>query len=160
MGEYTCDALIVATGASAKYLGLPSEEAFAGKAFPLVPPATVSSTKPRCCQQLAAAIRQLKRHSTLPISPKPLPDPPPQRVSVPKKYDRQTDETRGRGQNHPQAGKQPARSTGDQGVNGALLKNNDGSEQQIAVSGIFIAIGHKPDADIFKGQLEMDETGA
>ncbi len=47
----------------------------------------------------------------------------------------------------------------DRGVNGALLKNNDGSEQQIAVSGIFIAIGHKPNTDIFKGQLEMDEVG-
>ncbi|SUA23954.1 thioredoxin reductase [Neisseria gonorrhoeae] len=39
----------------------------------------------------------------------------------------------------------------DRGVNGALLKNNDGSDQQIAVSGIFIAIGHKPNTDISKG---------
>lgn len=45
-------------------------------------------------------------------------------------------------------------------VTGALLENTkDGSTQQVDVDGIFIAIGHKPNTDIFKGQLEMDETG-
>ena len=47
----------------------------------------------------------------------------------------------------------------ERGVTGAMIKGNDGSDEQIAVSGIFIAIGHKPNTDIFKGQLEMDETG-
>lgn len=42
--EYTCDALIIATGASARYLGLPSEEVLKGAAFPPAQPATVSST--------------------------------------------------------------------------------------------------------------------
>jgi thioredoxin reductase (NADPH) len=46
-GEYTCDALIIATGATAKYLGLPSEEKFAGAACRPAPPATASSTATR-----------------------------------------------------------------------------------------------------------------
>jgi len=39
------------------------------------------------------------------------------------------------------------------------LKHNDGTTEDIAVKGVFIAIGHKPNTDIFKGQLDMDETG-
>ncbi len=46
-GEYSCDALIIATGASAQYLGLPSEQAFMGKACPAAPPATAFSTASR-----------------------------------------------------------------------------------------------------------------
>ena len=45
------------------------------------------------------------------------------------------------------------------GVNGARLKNNDGSTEELAVQGVFIAIGHHPNTDIFKGQLDMDATG-
>ena len=49
---------------------------------------------------------------------------------------------------------------GDEGgVTGARLKHNDGTTEDIAVKGVFIAIGHKPNTDIFKGQLDMDETG-
>ena len=47
----------------------------------------------------------------------------------------------------------------DKGVTGARLNNSDGSSEDITVAGVFIAIGHKPNTDIFKGQLEMDETG-
>ena len=47
----------------------------------------------------------------------------------------------------------------NKGVNGARLKFNDGSTEDLAVAGVFIAIGHKPNTDIFKGQLDMDETG-
>lgn len=60
-GEYTCDALIIATGASARYLGLPSEEAFKGVEFLLVQPATVSSIATRKLRSSAAAIPRLKR---------------------------------------------------------------------------------------------------
>ena len=45
----------------------------------------------------------------------------------------------------------------ESGVTGARLKHNDGSTEEIAVKGVFIAIGHKPNTDIFKGQLDMDE---
>ena len=47
----------------------------------------------------------------------------------------------------------------DSGVTGVRLKNNVGNTEEVAVTGVFIAIGHKPNTDIFKGQLEMDETG-
>ena len=60
-GEYTCDALIIATGASARYLSLPSEEAFKAVGFLLVQPATVSSIATRKLRSSAAAIPRLKR---------------------------------------------------------------------------------------------------
>jgi len=47
----------------------------------------------------------------------------------------------------------------DAGVTGAHLQNNDGSSEDIAVKGVFIAIGHQPNTEIFKGQLDMDATG-
>ena len=68
-GEYSCDALIIATGASARYLGLPSEDAFRAKAFPPVRPATVSSTATRKSPWSAAATPPLKKRCTCPISP-------------------------------------------------------------------------------------------
>ena len=68
-GNYTCDALIIATGASAKYLGLPSEEEFKGKGVSPAQPATVSSTATRKLPSSAAATPQLKRPSILPVSP-------------------------------------------------------------------------------------------
>jgi thioredoxin reductase (NADPH) len=45
------------------------------------------------------------------------------------------------------------------GVTGMRLKGSDGATKEIQLLGIFIAIGHKPNTDIFKGQLEMDERG-
>lgn len=49
---------------------------------------------------------------------------------------------------------------GDQVVEGLRMVNNQtGEKEEIAITGLFIAIGHKPNTDIFKGQLEMDETG-
>jgi len=49
---------------------------------------------------------------------------------------------------------------GDQVVEGIRVVNNQtGDKEEIPVTGLFIAIGHKPNTDIFKGQLDMDETG-
>ena len=47
----------------------------------------------------------------------------------------------------------------DAGVTGARLRHNDGNSEDIAVQGVFIAIGHQPNTEIFKGQLDMDATG-
>ena len=44
----------------------------------------------------------------------------------------------------------------DKGVNGIRIKHNDGKLEEFALAGVFIAIGHKPNTDIFQGQLEMD----
>lgn len=49
---------------------------------------------------------------------------------------------------------------GDQVVEGLRVVNNQtGEKEDISITGLFIAIGHKPNTDIFKGQLDMDETG-
>ncbi len=40
-----------------------------------------------------------------------------------------------------------------------MVNNETGEKEDIAITGLFIAIGHKPNTDIFKGQLDMDETG-
>lgn len=68
-GEYTCDALIISTGASAQYLGLPSEETFSGAACPPAPPATASSTRGRKWPWWAAATPPWKKRCTWPTSP-------------------------------------------------------------------------------------------
>lgn len=160
MGEYTCDALIVATGASAKYLGLPSEEAFAGKGVSacatcdgffyknqdvaVVGGGNTAVEEALYLANIAKTVTLIHRRSEF-RAEKIMIDKLMKRVEEGKiilKLESNLQEVLG----------------DDRGVNGALLKNNDGSEQQIAVSGIFIAIGHKPNTDIFKGQLEMDEA--
>ncbi|HGO8832158.1 TPA: thioredoxin-disulfide reductase [Neisseria meningitidis] len=161
MGEYTCDALIVATGASAKYLGLPSEEAFAGKGVSacatcdgffyknqdvaVVGGGNTAVEEALYLANIAKTVTLIHRRSEF-RAEKIMIDKLMKRVEEGKiilKLEINLQEVLG----------------DDRGVNGALLKNNDGSEQQIAVSGIFIAIGHKPNTDIFKGQLETDEAG-
>ncbi|HFC3781265.1 TPA: thioredoxin-disulfide reductase [Neisseria gonorrhoeae] len=161
MGEYTCDALIVATGASAKYLGLPSEEAFAGKGVSacatcdgffyknqdvaVVGGGNTAVEEALYLANIAKTVTLIHRRSEF-RAEKIMIDKLMKRVEEGKiilKLESNLQEVLG----------------DDRGVNGALLKNNDGSDQQIAVSGIFIAIGHKPNTDIFKGQLEMDEAG-
>jgi len=67
-GTYTCDALIIATGASAMYLGLPSEQAFMGKACRAAPPATASSTRTRTSPSSAAATPRSRKRSISPTS--------------------------------------------------------------------------------------------
>ncbi|QOG36486.1 thioredoxin-disulfide reductase [Neisseria gonorrhoeae] len=160
MGEYTCDALIVATGASAKYLGLPSEEAFAGKGVSacatcdgffyknqdvaVVGGGNTAVEEALYLANIAKTVTLIHRRSEF-RAEKIMIDKLMKRVEEGKiilKLESNLQEVLG----------------DDRGVNGALLKNNDGSDQQIAVSGIFIAIGHKPNTDIFKGQLEMDEA--
>ncbi len=49
--------------------------------------------------------------------------------------------------------------TGDKSVEGAIIKNNKGEERRLNITGFFVAIGHKPNTDIFKNWLTLDETG-
>lgn len=158
-GEYTCDALIIATGASAKYLGLPSEEKFAGKGVSACatcdgffyrnqPVAVIGGGNTaveealylaNICSKVALVHRRDKFKAEAILVDKLM-----ARVAE-GKIELQTfqtlDEVLG----------------DDSGVTGMRLKNvNDGSTQDINVMGVFIAIGHKPNTDIFAGQLDME----
>ena len=161
MGEYTCDALIVATGASAKYLGIPSEEKFAGKGVSacatcdgffykkqdvaIVGGGNTAVEEALYLANIANTVTLIHRRDTF-RAEKIMIDKLMKRVEEGKiilKLNASLDEILG----------------DDSGVNGARLKNNDGSTEEIKVNGVFIAIGHKPNTDIFKGQLDMDATG-
>ncbi|MDO4433309.1 MAG: thioredoxin-disulfide reductase [Alysiella sp.] len=161
MGEYTCDALIVATGASAKYLGLPSEEQFAGKGVSacatcdgffykgqevaVVGGGNTAVEEALYLANIASKVTLIHRRDSF-RAEKIMVNKLMQRVAEGKielKLNATIDEILG----------------DDKGVNSVRLKNNNGSHETIAVQGVFIAIGHKPNTDIFKGQLDMDETG-
>ena len=160
-GVYTCDALIVSTGASAKYLGLPSEEAFNGKGVSacatcdgffyknqdvaVVGGGNTAVEEALYLTNIAKTVTIIHRRDTF-RAEKIIVDKLMQRAAEGKiilKLNSNLDEILG----------------GDSGVTGARLKNNDGSTEEITVNGVFIAIGHQPNTDIFKGQLEMDDTG-
>lgn len=161
MGSYTCDALIIATGASAKYLGLPSEETFAGKGVSACATCDGFFYKNQdvavvgggnTAVEEALYLANIAKHVTLIHrrdsfrAEKIMVGKLMKRVEEGKislKLNSNLDEILG----------------DDSGVTGARLNNNDGSSEEISVSGVFIAIGHKPNTDIFKGQLDMDETG-
>ncbi len=161
MGSYSCDALIIATGASAKYLGLPSEEAFAGKGVSACATCDGFFYKNQdvavvgggnTAVEEALYLANIAKHVTLIHrrdsfrAEKIMVDKLMQRVAEGKislKLNANLDEILGDAS----------------GVTGARLKDNSGNTEDIAVSGVFIAIGHKPNTDIFKGQLDMDETG-
>ena len=146
MGEYTCDALIVATGASAKYLGLPSEETFAGKGVSacatcdgffykkqyvaVVGGGNTAVEEALYLANIANTVTLIHRRDSF-RAEKIMVDKLMQRVEEGKiilKLNSSVDEILG----------------DESGVTGARLKHNDGSTEEIAVKGVFIAIGHKP----------------
>ena len=160
-GEYTCDALIVATGASAKYLGLPSEETFAGRGVSacatcdgffykkqdvaVVGGGNTAVEEALYLANIANTVTLIHRRDSF-RAEKIMVDKLMRRVEEGKiilKTEAVLEEVLG----------------DDSGVTGARLKFNDGRSEDIAVKGVFIAIGHKPNTDIFKGQLEMDDAG-
>lgn len=160
-GEYTCDALIVATGASAKYLGLPSEEAFSGRGVSacatcdgffykkqdvaVVGGGNTAVEEALYLANIANTVTLIHRRDNF-RAEKIMVDKLMRRVEEGKiilKTEAVLEEILG----------------DDSGVTGARLKFNDGRSEDIAVKGVFIAIGHKPNTDIFKGQLDMDAAG-
>ena len=158
-GTYTCDALIIATGASAQYLGLPSEEAFAGKGvsgcatcdgffYRNKPVAVVGGGNTAVEEALYLA--NIASHVTLVHRRDSF---RAERIMIDHLMDKVKE-----GKISLQLNQTLDEVLGDDsGVTGARLKQvQGGATQDIKVDGVFIAIGHKPNTDIFTGQLEMD----
>jgi thioredoxin reductase (NADPH) len=158
-GEYTCDALIIATGASAQYLGLPSEEAFKGRGVSacatcdgffyrgrkvaVVGGGNTAVEEALYLANIAEHVTVIHRRDKF-RSEKILSDQLIEKSktgNVTIEWNHEIDEVLG----------------DDSGVTGLRIKNTqDGATKEIDVHGVFIAIGHKPNTDIFEGQLEME----
>jgi thioredoxin reductase (NADPH) len=157
-GEYTCDALIIATGASAQYLGLPSESAFMGKGVSacatcdgffyrnkevvVVGGGNTAVEEALYLSNLCSKVHLVHRRDGL-RAEKVLQDRLFSRAEegrITLNWHRQLDEVLG----------------DESGVSGVRLTSTVGADDMdIAVDGVFIAIGHKPNTEIFSGQLDM-----
>ncbi len=158
-GEYTCDALIIATGASAKYLGIPSEEKFSGKGVSacatcdgffyknqevaVIGGGNTAVEEALYLANIASKVTLVHRRDKFKAEAI-LVDKLMARVAEGKivlETFHTLDEVLG----------------DNSGVTGMRIKNvNDGSTKDIALKGVFIAIGHSPNTQIFDGQLEME----
>jgi thioredoxin reductase (NADPH) len=156
--EYTCDALIIATGASAMYLGLESEKAFMGKGVSacatcdgffykeqkvaVIGGGNTAVEEALYLSNIASEVTVVHRRDAL-RAEKILQDhllDKAEKGNINMAWDSVLEEVLG----------------DDSGVTGIRIKNvKDGSTTDIDVSGVFIAIGHKPNTDIFEDQLEM-----
>ena len=158
-GEYTCDALIICTGASAMYLGMESEEAFKGKGVSacatcdgffykgqkvaVIGGGNTAVEEALYLSNIAAEVTLVHRRDSL-RSEKILQDhlfEKEKNGNVTIAWNSTLDEVLG----------------DDSGVTGMRIKNvNDDSTKDIDLSGVFIAIGHKPNTSIFEGQLDIN----
>ena len=159
-GIYTCDALIIATGASAKYIGLPSEEAFMGRGVSgcatcdgffyrdqevcVVGGGNTAVEEALYLSNIASKVHLIHRRDKYRA----------EAILVDKMMAKVA------------AGKMELHlwNTLDEvlgdatGVTGVRLKSTrDGATSELKLTGCFIAIGHQPNTDIFKGQLEMKD---
>ncbi|QTH71476.1 thioredoxin-disulfide reductase [Pseudoalteromonas xiamenensis] len=159
-GTYTCDALIIATGASAKYLGLESETAFQGRGVSacatcdgffyrnqkvaVVGGGNTAVEEALYLSNIAAEVHVIHRRETF-RSEKILADrlmDKAQNGNVVLHLNKTLDEVLG----------------DEMGVTGIRIKDtNSGETNDLDLAGVFIAIGHKPNTDIFAGQLEMKD---
>lgn len=158
-GEYTCDALIISTGASAQYLGLPSEETFAGrgvsacatcdgffyrgKPVAVVGGGNTAVEEALYLSNIASHVTVIHRRDKFRAEPI-LIDRLMAKVAsgnVTVEWHHELDEALG----------------DSTGLTGLRLKHfESGATKEIKVDGVFIAIGHKPNTDIFVGQLDME----
>ena len=158
VGQYTCDALIIATGASAQYLGLPSEEAFMGKGVSgcatcdgffykgqdvcVVGGGNTAVEEALYLSNIAKHVTVIHRRDKFRAEPilidRLIAKTKGGNVSI--EWNHNLDEVLGN----------------DSGVTGVRIKHSStGATKDLAVHGVFIAIGHKPNTDIFEGQLTM-----
>ena len=161
-GTYTCDALIIATGATAKYLGLPSEEKFSGRGVSacatcdgffyrdqevaVIGGGNTAVEEALYLANIASKVTLVHRRDKFRAEAIMI-DKLMERVAAGKivlELDSTLDEVLGDAK----------------GVNGMRVKNvKTGATKDIALQGVFVAIGHAPNTGIFKGQLEMNEAG-
>jgi thioredoxin reductase (NADPH) len=160
-GMYTCDALVVATGASAKYLGLPSEEAFMGRGVSgcatcdgffyrgqdvcVVGGGNTAVEEALYLSNIASNVHLIHRRDKFRAEP----------ILVDKLMEKVKS-----GKMHLHLWHTLDEVLGDaSGVTGVRIRSMQeaGGTKELAVKGCFIAIGHQPNTDIFKGQLEMKD---
>ena len=157
-GAYSCDALIIATGATARYLGIPSEEAFKGKGVSacatcdgffyrgkpvaVIGGGSTAVEEALYLSQIASHVTVIHRRDSF-RGEKILADKLIEKSrtgNVTIEWHSNLEEILG----------------DDSGVTGIRIRKNSGEALDIAVHGCFIAIGHQPNTHIFSGQLEMD----
>ena len=155
--SYTCDSLIISTGASAMYLGLPSEKEFLGKGVSacatcdgffykdqevvVVGGGNTAVEEALYLSRICSKVHLIHRRDELRA----------EKILQDRLFEQEKN-----GNVNILWNSQLKEILGDKmGVNGVLIEQN-GSEVNIPVMGVFIAIGHKPNTDIFNGQLDMD----
>jgi len=158
-GEYTCDALIIATGASARYLGLASEEAFAGRGVSacatcdgffyrnqevaVIGGGDTAVEEAIYLSNICSKVTLVHRRDEL-RAEKVMQDKLLATDNIEVKWNSVLDEVLG----------------DDSGVTGMRLKSTvDESTEDVAVHGVFIAIGHTPNTGFLNGSLDMDSAG-
>ena len=159
-GSYTCDALIISTGASAQYLGLESESKFRGlgvsacatcdgffyknQKVAVIGGGNTAVEEALYLSNIASEVTLVHRRDSL-RAEKILQDKLFEKAkngNVKIEWNHKVNEVVG----------------DDMGVNGLVIESMlDGSTKQLDVFGMFVAIGHKPNTDLFKGQLEMKD---
>ena len=152
------DSVIISTGASAKWLGIPSEERLNGygvsacavcdgfffkdKEVAIIGAGDTAAEEALYLSKICSTVNMIVRRDEMRAS-KIMQDRVFKTSNIIIHWNSETDEI-----------------LGDKKVEGVRLKNNiTGATVEIPVSAFFVAIGHKPNSDIFKGWLEMDETG-
>lgn len=157
-GEYTCDTLIIATGASAQYLGLPSEQAFMGKGVSacatcdgffyrgkevaVVGGGNTAVEEALYLSNIASKVTMIHRRDKFRAEP----------IMIDRLMEKVAE-----GKIVLETGRTLHEVVGDEsGVTGLRLQSvQDGAIKEIAVHGVFVAIGHRPNTAIFDGQVEM-----
>ncbi|WP_275628727.1 thioredoxin-disulfide reductase [Pseudomonas sp. 273] len=158
-GTYTADALIIATGASARYLGLPSEAAFMGKGVSacatcdgffyrnrevaVVGGGNTAVEEALYLANIASKVTLVHRRETF-RAEKILQDKLRARIAegrIELKLNAQVEEVLG----------------DDMGVTGVRLRHNDGGTEELTVDGLFVAIGHTPNTSLFENQLQLKD---
>lgn len=154
----SAEAIIIATGASAKYLGLPSEQKFRGMGVSACATcdgffyrkkdvAVVGGGDTACeeatylaslCRQVYLVVRKNYLRASKAMQERVFTTP-----NIEVIFEHNTKEVLG----------------DDNGVTGMLLVSNDGTERRIDVDGMFLAIGHHPNSELVKGQIDLDEQG-